>query len=114
MACDRAPGRRDVLARPLRRTRSPPCRRRLLATLHAAPGRLWLVRGKDVIEIPEIEDVGTGPSDNGRGTWTQAVIVTSHGESLPLMPYEKHGLLPHTVQDPTAIASEIRSVVFGA
>ncbi|TDP99834.1 hypothetical protein AXZ95_3764 [Leifsonia sp. 115AMFTsu3.1] len=84
------------------------------ATLHAAPGRLWLVRGKDVIEIPEIEDVGTGPSDNGRGTWTQAVIVTSHGESLPLMPYEKHGLLPHTVQDPTAIASEIRSVVFGA
>ena len=82
--------------------------------LHAAPGRLWLVRGHDTIEIPEIERVGTGSVDTGRGAWMQGIIVTTLGDELPLLPYERHGLLPHTIQDPSAIAATIRAVVFSA
>jgi hypothetical protein len=83
------------------------------ATLHAAPGRLWLERGDDTIELPEIEDVATGPVDTGHGIWMQGVIVTTLGDKFPLLPYERHGLLPHAIQDPSAIAEELREIVFG-
>lgn len=84
------------------------------ATLHAAPGRLWLVRGNDTIEIPDVERINTGPVDTGRGIWMQGVVITRDGEQLPLLPFERHGLLPHTIQDPSAIAAAIRAAVFSS
>ncbi|MGH1522725.1 hypothetical protein ACRAWC_00995 [Leifsonia sp. L25] len=83
------------------------------ATLYAAPGRLRLVRGKETLLLSDIDQISTGPSDNGRGIWREALVVTSLGEKLPLMPFERRGLLPHAIEDPSSIAASIRTVVFG-
>ncbi len=83
-------------------------------TLHADPGQLRLARGeKTVALISDIEDIGTDLADNGYGTWLPSLIVTAFGAKLPFMPFERRGLFPHTVTDPSAIAAEARRIVFG-
>lgn len=86
------------------------------ATLHAEPGQLRLVHGEDktIAAISPIEEVVAELADNGYGTWLPAVVITTGGAKFAVMPFERPGLLPHTVKDPSAIAASIRAVVFTA
>ncbi|WP_309341413.1 hypothetical protein [Microbacterium sp.] len=84
-------------------------------TLHAERGQLRLMGHNDLVAvISEIEQVGTDQVYTGSGMFFPGLVVTiAGGEKLPLLPLERPGLLPHVRTDPSAIAAEIRAVVFG-
>jgi hypothetical protein len=84
-------------------------------TLYAERGQLRLVKHSELVAvIPDIEHVGTDLVYSGRGIFLPGLVVTiTGGDKLPLLPFERHGSLPHASKDPAAVASEIRATVFG-
>ncbi|GAA2054967.1 hypothetical protein [Leifsonia soli] len=85
-------------------------------TLYGERGQLRLVRHSELVAvISDIEHIGTDLVYTARGIFLPGLVVTiAGGEKLPLLPFERPGILPHSVKNSSAVAAEIRLAVFGA